>query len=61
MPDISMCINEYCPIKQKCYRYRAIPKEFYQSYTDFKFVITEDNVVECNNYIDINKVYEKHR
>lgn len=36
MPDISMCDNEECPIKNKCYRYTAIPNDIQQSYTTFK-------------------------
>ena len=30
-PDISMCKEEKCPLKEKCYRYTAKPDE-YQSY-----------------------------
>ena len=36
MPDITMCVNTKCPVRQICYRYRAIPDE-YQSYANFKF------------------------
>lgn len=32
MPDISMCKGENCPLKEKCYRFKAIPSEFWQSY-----------------------------
>jgi hypothetical protein len=53
MADISMCINEFCPIKHQCYRYKAVPNEFWQSYGDFNFVITEDNTVKCDNYINV--------
>jgi hypothetical protein len=28
MPDISMCTNEECPLKESCYRYNATPSEF---------------------------------
>lgn len=31
MPDISMCKNQTCELRSKCYRYRAIPGEW-QSY-----------------------------
>lgn len=34
MPDISMCNNKLCPIKELCYRYMAIPEE-YQLYAKF--------------------------
>ncbi len=32
MPDIAMCKGEGCPLKQQCYRYRAIPSDWRQSY-----------------------------
>ncbi len=25
MPDITMCSGENCPLKEKCYRYKATP------------------------------------
>lgn len=34
MPDISMCANTNCLMKELCYRYRAIPSE-YQSIAYF--------------------------
>ena len=27
MPDISMCKGNGCPIKENCYRYKAIPEQ----------------------------------
>lgn len=35
MPDIGMCLNHECPLRDACYRYRAIPSEW-QSYAAFK-------------------------
>ena len=36
MADITMCIGEKdgkdCPLKETCYRYKAKPNEFWQSY-----------------------------
>jgi hypothetical protein len=32
MPDICMCIGGDCPLKETCYRYRAIPTDYRQSY-----------------------------
>lgn len=32
MPDISMCMGEGCPMKEECYRYKARPSEYSQSY-----------------------------
>lgn len=36
MPDIAMCINIECPIRDNCYRYRAIPSQYLQSYSKFE-------------------------
>lgn len=35
MADISMCVNDRCEKKDRCYRYKAIPS-YSQSYSDFK-------------------------
>jgi hypothetical protein len=32
MPDISMCKGVDCKIRDKCYRYLAVPSEYVQSY-----------------------------
>lgn len=32
MPDISMCTNKSCENNEKCYRYRAVPNEWRQSF-----------------------------
>lgn len=32
MPDITMCTDESCPVKEKCWRHEAPPSEFRQSY-----------------------------
>jgi len=36
MPDITMCSNNYCPKKKKCYRYMAVPN-MWQSYCKFDY------------------------
>jgi hypothetical protein len=35
MPDITMCNNHECIMKETCYRYKAEPKEHGQSYAMF--------------------------
>ena len=35
MPDITMCLCTECKMKATCYRARANPDFFYQSYADF--------------------------
>jgi len=32
MPDICMCQSHKCPLRNSCYRYRAIPDDYRQSY-----------------------------
>lgn len=32
MPDITMCTDESCPKRNTCYRFRAIPDKYMQSY-----------------------------
>lgn len=32
MPDITMCKGDGCSAAENCYRYRAIPNRFWQSY-----------------------------
>lgn len=55
MPDISMCTNQWCPNKEKCYRYTAIPSGR-QSYSSFTYDFLKksctyfwDNCNELNN------------
>jgi hypothetical protein len=37
MPDISLCTQKECPKSSECYRFRAIPNEYWQSYFAPKF------------------------
>ena len=60
MPDISMCINEYCKLKKDCYRYTAKPAEFWQTYNDFHYTEHPDKTVTCNYFID-NSEYKLKR
>lgn len=32
MPDITMCKGYNCPKKEKCFRHKAVPTEYWQSY-----------------------------
>jgi len=34
VPDITLCTGGECPHKEKCYRYKAKPCEYVQSYFD---------------------------
>lgn len=35
MPDIAMCVNKSCHMREQCYRFRATPSER-QAYADFR-------------------------
>jgi hypothetical protein len=47
MPDISMCYDQDCPNREKCYRFMATPDKPYQSY----FAISPRNQNECEYFI----------
>jgi len=51
MPDISMCDNQVCTLKETCYRFKAKPCEFMQTYGVFKQ--EKDNT--CEYYWEIKK------
>lgn len=46
MPDIAMCTDSACPLASKCYRFRAVPSEFRQSW----FAGDIDGDGNCNHY-----------
>ena len=50
MPDISMCSNDECPLKNSCYRFMATPSEYMQSYTKFNFEV-KNNHIMCNHFV----------
>lgn len=49
MPDISLCFQVKCPVKNKCVRFLAKPQEFYQSYS-LPQNLTEDG---CHLFWDV--------
>jgi hypothetical protein len=36
MPDLTLCTNEDCNINYMCYRFKAKPSEYVQSYIRFE-------------------------
>ena len=47
MADITMCKEETCPLKMKCFRYRATPDPYWQVY-----LVKDDNSLvgeECDS------------
>lgn len=52
MPDITMCSNNNCPVRNTCYRHTAKPSEI-QSYAVFQFDTGFIGVL-CDNRIAID-------
>ena len=61
MPDISMCPGLDCPNKNDCYRFKALPSKYMQSYfavPPHTLKVEEDGVTtkwECNYYWEFKK------
>ena len=57
MPDITMCNGNNCELSSTCYRYKAEPSEYMQSY----FIKEPNNGLECDYYWEIKtKCYCGH-
>ena len=53
MPDMTMCANEDCPLRKKCYRHAdsgTKPTEHWQFYSAFQFVLREDGEARCPDF-----------
>ena len=46
MPDIEMCLNKDCTIRNNCYRFTAIPSEYQQAYSNFQ----QDEEGKCEHH-----------
>lgn len=51
MPDISMCNNATCPLRDKCYRSIATPSRW-QSFSSFEWGGTTE-APSCPNFWDV--------
>jgi len=52
MPDITMCVNNECPLSDICWRFNCPPKKFGQSTQKFEPKVDEVlDEVECKFYI----------
>lgn len=49
MPDITMCLNQDCPLRDRCYRAQAEPS-YWQSYARFEH---DGNI--CNEFIQLDE------
>lgn len=52
MADITMCANQECPSKDKCYRFTAHPNQYWQSWAEFK---PEEGEIACGEFIERGK------
>jgi hypothetical protein len=50
MPDISMCKNVNCPLKENCVRFLADPNPHWQAYGDFQ----PNEEGRCDYYYPVN-------
>ena len=55
MPDITMCCNYDCPLKDKCYRYRAVPDSYWQSFAMFNTTGEKD----CDHFWQLDILTDK--
>lgn len=53
MPDISLCSNETCLLRDTCYRKQAKPNLPYQYYTPFHPINEDPANYECVMYLEI--------
>ena len=53
MPDISMCKNEKCKLKEYCYRFKAKPSPFWQSYSGY---IPNKEKGSCEAFIELKEL-----
>lgn len=63
MPDITMCCNCHCPMRGKCYRYRAVPSPDWQSFALFLYVVKMNNKnmpeFECDHFWEVNEAADR--
>ena len=65
MPDITMCCNCNCPKRKKCYRYRAVPDQYWQSYANYQphiqAKLSYPAIYEtvCDYFWEINEAVDK--
>lgn len=50
--DISKCTNEYCTLKETCYRYTVEAGEFMQAYGAF----VQDKDDKCDAYWEVEEL-----
>lgn len=56
MPDISMCTNSSCPLKDKYYRQQATPNPIRQAYSWFA---PDPQTGDCKYFYPIDSIQTK--
>lgn len=56
MPDMTLCANEDCPLKEGCYRYMALDTDPWQSYYYGPY---NSKTGKCEDYIPMEKEKKK--
>ena len=62
MPDITMCCNCNCPLREKCYRFRAVPDVCWQSFAMFMPKTSAKRmamVVKCDHFWEVDFMSDK--
>ena len=64
MADITMCCNFDCPLKEKCYRYRAIPDQYHQSFAFYKpakrkFGKHDEDILDCEYFWQVDVIKDR--
>lgn len=58
MADISMCEGGDCPKKERCYRFKATPNPYRQSYMEYA---GQDGKTECPDFWEVRSKSEMKR
>lgn len=58
MPDISMCQNEGCPLRDTCWRFLAPPNGERQTYGGFAPEIADDGSASCEYHWPVDSKTE---
>lgn len=65
MTDITMCTSlrpdAQCPMREQCYRYKATPDEFRQSFfTEAPFIFAQGDHVMCEYFRPVDQPRAGH-
>ena len=60
-----MCCNYNCPLKKRCYRYRAVPDQYWQSFAMFrsrtvaKLSGPAQYETKCDHFWEVNEASDR--